>query len=309
MIRYKKGNIIQNDQGTCILYEREIYMKLILIVIIGMTLFGCQKNIKEPQSLRLFIGAASKPPTEEINQLFEKETGIKLEANFGGSGVMLSQMLLTESGDIYFPGSSDFMEIATNKNVIFPETEKRVVYLVSAINVQKGNPKNIQSLRDLTQSKLKVSIGHPETVCVGTYAVEIVESQLSPKEKELFKINLVTYAESCEKTAGLISLQAVDAVIGWSVFQHWNPDVIETIKLPASQLSRVGYISIAISQYSKQKELAQKYIDFVLSEKGKNIFKKHHYFVTEQEAFDYIGEVKPVGGFYELPIEWKLSNK
>jgi molybdate transport system substrate-binding protein len=61
------------------------------------------------ERILVFAGAASRPPTEEIAALFEKKTGIKVETVFGGSGYVLSQMKLARQGDIYFPGSSDYM--------------------------------------------------------------------------------------------------------------------------------------------------------------------------------------------------------
>ena len=51
----------------------------------------------------------------------------------------------------------------------------KVVYLVPSINVRAGNPKGIQGLRDLLKPGIRVAIANPENVCVGTYAVEIVE--------------------------------------------------------------------------------------------------------------------------------------
>jgi len=256
------------------------------------------------ERLLVFAGAASKPPLEEVAKAFEKKTGIKVDLVFGGSGYVLNQMLLSKQGDIYFPGSSDYMELAKKKGAVFPETERIVVYLVPAINVQKGNPKKIKSLKDLTRPGLKVAIANPEGVCVGAYAVEIIEKNFTPQEKEAFRRNLVGYLESCEKTATAISLKMVDAVIGWGVFQYWDSERIESIPLKKEEIIRIGYIPIAISKFTKNRELAQKFIDFVLSEEGKAIFRKYHYFMTPEEAFAYVGEKKPVGGEYVVPKEW-----
>jgi molybdate transport system substrate-binding protein len=82
------------------------------------------------EELFVFAGAASKPPTEDAAKAFEAKTGVKVYLNFGGSGFVLSQMQLSKKGDIYFPGSSDYMEIAKRKGLVIPETEKYVVYLV-----------------------------------------------------------------------------------------------------------------------------------------------------------------------------------
>lgn len=261
-------------------------------------------NAHAAERLLVFAGAASKPPTEEAAQAFERKSGVKVELVFGGSGFVLSQMMLGRQGDIYFPGSSDFMEVAKKKGVVLPETERRLVYLAPAINVQKGNPKRIKTLRDLIRPGIRVAIANPEGVCVGLYAVEIIEKSFTSAEKAAFRKNLVNYTESCEKTATAISLKAVDAVIGWGVFQHWDPARIETIPLAQQEVRRVGYIPVAVSSFSKNRPLAQKFIDFLASSEGANIFRKHRYFMTPHEAFTWIGENKPVGGEYSLPREW-----
>jgi molybdate transport system substrate-binding protein len=257
----------------------------------------------------VFAGAASKPATEEGARIFQERFGIPVNVIFGGSGFVLSQMKLTKKGDLYFPGSSDFMEMAKKEHLVFPESEKLLVYLIPAINVQKGNPKKISSLRDLTKDGVRVAIANPEMVCVGTYAVEIVEKNLTPVEKEKFKKNLVNYTESCEKTANVISLKAVDAVLGWRVFQYWDPGRIETIYLGPEEIPRIGYIPIAVSKFTQDKVLAQKFIDFLFSPQGKVVFRKYHYLMDLKKARHFTRPDTPVGGEYVLPNEWRTMKK
>ncbi len=240
----------------------------------GLLILEGMKGNAAAENLMVFAGAASKPPTEEAAREFEKKTGVKVDLTFGGSGYVLSQIgILGKKGDIYFPGSSDYMELAKQKEAVFPETEKKIVYLVPAINVQKGNPKDIKTLKDLIRPGLKVAIANPEGVCVGAYAVEIIESNFTPEEKAAFRKNLINYTESCEKTATAISLKAADAVIGWRVFHYWDPERIETIPLEKHQIIRVGYIPIAISRFTTNRSLAQQFIDFLLSEDGKKFLR------------------------------------
>lgn len=256
------------------------------------------------EEILVFAGAASKPATEEAAKLYEQKTGVKVNITFGGSGFVLSQMALAKKGDIYFPGSSDYMEIAKKKGLVFPETEKNVVYVVPAINVQKGNPKGIRTLNDLTKPGLRVAIANPEGVCLGLYAIEIIEKNLSGDAKANLKKNIVNYTESCEKTATAISLKVVDAIIGWGVFQYWDPDRIETIPLNKKEITRIGYIPIAISKFTTKRASAQAFINFILSDEGRAIFRKYHYFMTPDEAFAWISEKKPVGGEYAIPNGW-----
>lgn len=256
------------------------------------------------ESLLVFAGAATVPATTEAAKVFEQKTGVKVDVVFGGSGAVLAQMKLAKRGDLYFPGSSDYMEIAKRNGDVLAETEKVIVYVVPAINVQKGNPHNIKTLKDLTKPGLRVAIANPEGVCVGAYAVEIFEKEFTAEEKTALKANIKNYTGSCEQTATAISLKLADAVIGWSVFQDWDPERIETVPLPKEQIPRLGYIPIAISKFSKQRELAQRFIDFVTGPEGQAIYAKHKYFTEPEAAFTWIGAVKPVGGEYVVPKDW-----
>lgn len=281
------------------------HMKKFILLMIMLPCFSCNNQDKEwPEKLLVYIGAASKPPAEEIIEQFERETGIKVEAVFGGSGYIMSQMKLSAKGDVYFPGSSDYMETAKREKLVDPATEKQVVYLVNAINVRKGNPKNIQTLKDLLKPGIKVAIANPEGVCLGAYAVEILEKNFSRDEMRQFRNNLVNYTESCDKTASAIALNTVDAVIGWSVFEHWNPVLIETVSLKSGEVSRIGYVPLAVTTYAKDKALARQFINYVCSDKGKSIFKKYKYFTSPEEAVGFIGTEKPVGGEYAVREDW-----
>ncbi len=153
----------------------------------------------------------------------------------------------------------------------------------------KGNPRGIRSLRDLTRPGLRVAIANPEGVCVGAYAAEIIERQFTPEEKAAFRRNLVNYTESCEKTAMAISLNMADAVIGWRVFEHWDPDRIETVPLAPAQVSRIGYIPIAISRFSTDRAAAQRFIDFLTGPEGRAIFARHRYFSAVEDAAAWLG--------------------
>jgi len=284
-------------------------MKKFFWITITLILLIAQNSHPSSKKILIFAGAASKPATEEVIKIFNDKFGIPVDVSFGGSGFVLSQMKLTKKGDLYFPGSSDFIELAKIEGLVYPDTEKIVVYLIPAINVQKGNPKGIHFLKDLTKDGIRVAIANPEFVCVGTYAAEIIEKNLNPIEKEKLKKNLVNYTESCEKTANAISLRAVDAVLGWRVFQYWDPERIETIYLKPDEIPRVGYIPIAISKFTQDKISAQKFIDFILSPQGKTIFRKYHYLMDLEEARRFTRPDTPVGGQYVLPNEWRAVKK
>lgn len=261
-------------------------------------LAGCSKATP---ALEVFVGSATKPAIEDAASAFEKESGIKLLLHFGGSGKMLSEMKLARRGDLYLPGSSDYMDLAKREGLVLPDTEKRVAYVVPAINVPAGNPKNIRSLEDLARPGLRIGIARPDSVCVGLYAVEVLErAGLAARVRP----NVVTHAESCEKTAQLVALSTVDAVLGWEVFHFWEPDKIETIFLKPEQVARIGYIPVGVSVFSTQRPKAQRFIDFLAGPEGQAMFKKWHYLTSVEEARKLTRPDAPVGGEWALPEGW-----
>ena len=252
------------------------------------------------ETITAFLGSATKPAMDDINKLFTKKTGVEIFANYGGSGSILSQMKLAKRGDIYLCGSPDFMEKAKKENLVYPDSEKIIAYLIPAINVPKGNPKNINSLHDLTEKDVQLIIGNPRFVCLGLYAVEIFEAN---HVSALIKPKIKSYTESCERTANIIALGGADAVMGWKVFQEWNPNKIQTILLKPKELPRISYIPIAVSTFTSNRKLAEEYLQFVVSPESRAIFKKWGYITEEQEAKKYAPQAK-IGGEYTLPEGW-----
>lgn len=277
---------------------------ILILLLILSPVFPAQAA--EGDTVFWLVGAASKPAAELIIDAFEKKTGIKVEASFGGSGHLLSQLKLTKKGDLYFPGSIDFIQKAEREGLIDPKSVEIVTYLVPAINVVRGNPKNVRSLKDLCQPGLRVIMANPENVCLGVFAVEMFEKYLNEEEKRQLRKNIVGFTESCAKTANAISLKTADAVLGWSVFEHWAPDKIESIRLPAENIPRVSYLAIAVTKYCKEPELARKLIDFIKSDEGMDCFRKFKYFTTPSEAREYAGSQNiPIGGEeYVVPKSW-----
>ena len=279
------------------------------LAVVFLTLFVPYPSLASSANLMIFAGAASKPPTEEVAKIYKHKRGVGVQVTFGGSGFVLSQMKLARRGDVYFPGSSDFMEKAKREGLVFPKTEKIIAYLIPAINVQKGNPWKIQSLKDLLRPGLRVAIADPESVCVGTYAVEVAEKNLTAGEQALFRKNLVTTVESCERTANIISLKGVDAVLGWEVFRSWDPERIETIFLKPEEVPRIGYIPAAVSRFTGNRPMAEEFVNFLISPESKDVFKKHGYLMSLEEARKYALPGTPVGGEYTLPREWRRGKR
>jgi molybdate transport system substrate-binding protein len=252
---------------------------ILVAVIISFLLIAA--SFRSQEKIAVFAGSAGKPALEEAAIAFEEKTQIKVELIFGGSGTVLSQMKISKSGDVYIPGSPDYMAKAFKEGVV-EDAGKIIAYLVPAIIVQKGNPKNIKTLGDLAKPGVRVGIADPNSVCVGQYAVEILKHNLLYED---IAKNIVVYAESCSKTASIIAMGNVDAVIGWDVFHSWNPDKTEIIYIePYGKIPKLAYIPASVSKYAKNRDAAKSFINFLISGEGQKYFKKWGYVTSEEEA-------------------------
>ena len=234
-----------------------------------------QKAPDTGASLTVFAGAASKPALEPLAAMYEERTGTKVSITFGGSGAVLTQFSQEQYGDLYIPGSDDFMDKAEKKGAVLPETRTVLVYLVPVINVPKGNPKRITSLEGLAGDDLRVVIGDPETVCLGDIGKAMltqagVWGKVEPR--------IVSYATSCEDVLNALLLGEADAVIGWDVFARQHADEVEAIRLP-EKLARTRNIPASVIKWSKDPEAAKAFIEFLASDEALKVWTEHGYTV------------------------------
>jgi molybdate transport system substrate-binding protein len=256
------------------------------------------------EKLMIFCGAAFRLPMEEITAAFSKNTGHEVNVNYAAVPTLLSHLQFGRRGDLLVMPSPDMMENVRDRRLIAPASLRNIGYVVPAINVRKGNPKGIERLKDMARPGIRVALANPELVFAGMLGAEIVDKSLSPKDRDQFRENIVTCPEDLSKLATLLALKHVDAVIGFSCLSGWHPDKIETIKLQAAEVYRIGAGQAALISHSKHSALAERFLDFLLSPESRNIFKKYHYFATVEEAIAWVGAKKPVGGTYPLPGHW-----
>ena len=247
----------------------------------------------------VFAGSASQPPLEEAMEAFEAKTGIPVILHIGGSGAMLSQIRLTGHGDLYIPGSPDYMEKAQAFGLVGNDVEI-LAYLVPALLVPEGNPLGIIGLQDLGRPGLRVGLADPDGVCVGLYAVEILEAN---ELASTVRPNLKGMVESCAKAASMIPLKLVDVVIGWREFASWKPELMDAVLLEPEQIPRLAYIPAARLQNAGNPQGADTFVDFLKSSEGQAIFRKWGYLTEELAAREFAPRAR-IGGSFVLPQGW-----
>jgi molybdate transport system substrate-binding protein len=262
-------------------FRRALSISLVNLLLILIINCSCSH---ESLTLTVFAAAGAKPAIDEICQEFEQRFGVGITINYGGGGEVLSRMILAKTGDIYIAPEQRFMDTATEKEAVHPDTIRSVAYMIPVIAVLKGNPKQITCLADLARPGVRLAITRPESTLLGKYAPEIFDKA---GLGEAIQSNIITYASDPNNLLAMLVIGQVDAGILWHFYQTLAPDEIETIPLSSEQLTGIGEMQIAVSAYSKDIKMAQQFIDFTISDDGKALFKKNGYITDSEELKQY----------------------
>jgi molybdenum ABC transporter molybdate-binding protein len=117
----------------------------------------------EQPEVTLYAGSMLRPVIEQTIQAFEQREGIRVLRVYNGCGILVAQMKAGQVPDAYFACDLEFMK---QVHELFPDADD-ISQNELVILVQKGNPLNITSLRDLAKPGLRVGIGHEKQCAMG----------------------------------------------------------------------------------------------------------------------------------------------
>ncbi len=239
------------------------------------------------QGLFLYCGAGLRPAMEDLRQDFTQRTGVPVLVSYAGSGCLLSMLTFARSGDLYMPGERYYVDQAKAAGHL--KDDATAAYFVAVVMVQKGNPKGIRSLQDLARADVRVGIGHPDSVACGLVAKKILEKA---GLWAAVKANIDArgaYTGAAMELSNALSLKALDAAINWDAMAFPVLKDVDILTLPREQNIDVP-VPLAVLTWTRQKEVATRFVDFALSETGRVHFAKHGYHTAmEPYVLPYYG--------------------
>ena len=261
--------------------ERQAMKKMLALVgtvaalvgLIGVLLSSGSKG----RRLMLYCGAGIRPAASALIEAFERETGVEVDANYGGSGLQLGQLSAARKGDLFMPGAELYVDLAIEKGLAEAETKRIVAYFIPVIFVRKGNPDDIRSVRDFTREGLKVGLGDERACAVGRKALKILEKNGMTFED--VEKNVVYKSGTVNELGVAIQLGTVDAVILWDANARQFAESGTVVPIPL-QKNSISPIPVARLVFSKHPQEAESFIDFVTSEAGRKILRDCGYTLT-----------------------------
>lgn len=249
-------------------------MKIITLLLLAILLTGNSALAETNSSLLVYSGAGLRKPMDEIAEAYEIEYGVQINYTYAGSAQNLSQLQMAGEGDIYVPGAQYYYEQAAQKDLT--TYKKDLAYHVPVIAVPKGNPAGITSLDDLTKKGVEVILGDERSAAIGRLSQKILEKN---NLTDAVEKNVVAKAATVNELVIYINMKQADASIIWEDNVSGVKDI--DIVYIAEEKNEIKTIPAAVLSISEKKQEAQKFVDYLASEKGKNIFEKHGFKAVE----------------------------
>jgi molybdenum ABC transporter molybdate-binding protein len=214
-------------------------------------------------ALVLYAGAMLRPAIEKTITAFEAREGCTVTRVYNGCGILVGQMRAGATPDLYFACDAQFMSQVKEK--FQPAVDVSQNQLV--ILVPKGNPKGIQTLRDLGKPGLRVGVGHEKQCALGALTQEtLIQSRL---QADVMK-NVVVQAPTGDLLINELRTGALDAVVAYVSNAASAADVLEAkpIDIPCA----LAVQPVAVARDATRKRIAERLIEALRSAESRARF-------------------------------------
>lgn len=236
---------------------------------------GCNSNPTTTPPPEITVFAASSL-TDAFNELAEtyqaQHNDVTVILNYAGSSQLAAQLTEGVAADVFASANAAQMKNVIENGRIQASTETLFVSNRLTIIVPAENPASITSLEDLAQPNIQLILA-VEGVPVRQYTDEIA-ARMSADFQSGFYGNLVSEEDNVRQVAAKIALGEADAGLVYT--SDITPDLadqVQQIAIPDAQ-NVIATYPIAPIADAAHPELAQSFIDFVLSATGQAILAK-----------------------------------
>lgn len=258
--------------------KRVLAILLAMVLVIALGLTGCGSNGADAdekttadlseKTLHIYCGAGMTEPFQKISDAFAEKTGCKMEISFGNAGQSQTQINTAEEGDLFIAGSMEELK-PVEKHV----TESTpLVKHIPVLAVQKGNPKEITGLKDLTKDGITVVLGDAESTPIGKVANKALSDA-----GILNKVDVVARTTTAPQVFAAIGAKEADAVIVWKENVKEKGEVVETKDMD----KYIKEIPAASLEFTEDTEARDAFLAFLTTEDATKIWEEFGYEIVK----------------------------
>lgn len=218
----------------------------------------------ERPQLDLFAGSMLRPAIEDVLKRFQEREGVSINTVYNGCGILVGQMKTGQRPDAYFACDVEFMKQVAD---LFPEPVE-VSQNELVILVQKGNPKKISSLKDLTGEGLRVGIGHEKQCAMGW--ITQVTLKEGGVQQEVMK-NVTVQTPTGDLLVNQMRAGSLDAAVVYLSNAAGAADELDAIAIQGLPCS-IAVQPWAVYKESKYPQTASRLFQAIVSPEGRADF-------------------------------------
>lgn len=224
------------------------------------------------QTLTVFAASSLTEAFQSLAKTFESEhEGVSIDFNFAGSSTLSTQIAQGAPADIFASANMQQMELVVDAGLAEAEP---TLFAANRLVLITPSDSSLSSLEDLSQQGIRLVLAASE-VPVGGYAREALERMNTAFGADFSKevlANLVSEESNVRQVAAKVELGEADAAIVYATDAAILSQV-KTINIP-DEYNVLATYPIAIIKETKQLELAQAFLAFLLSDQGQELLKK-----------------------------------
>jgi molybdate transport system substrate-binding protein len=258
------------------------YFNLGICLASILALTACAQKAAQPPgaTLNVFAAASLTGAFGEIGKAFEAaHPGVSITFNFAGSQALAAQINHAAPCDVFASANDTQMGMVTQAGRIDKNAPKTFVKNRLVVIYPKANPAGIQTIRDLGKPGVKLVLAD-KSVPAGQYALEFLdhamqEDSLGATYKDEVLKNVVSYELDVKSVLSKVELSEADAGIVYAT--DATSDTREQtgqLAIP-DNLNEIGTYPIAVVKNSPRIDLAQAFVDYVLSAEGQAVLTKY----------------------------------
>ena len=205
-----------------------------------------------------------RPAAEALAEVFEQQSGIAVEADYAGSGTLVTRAQGDPSADLFMPGDAWYVDLLQEKT---GNIEERLVVssFVPVLIVAKGNPRGIEGVADLANPDLRVALGNPATCQIGRLGIKILQNA-GINSPELHAMESMTVNE----LGNWIKMNHADVALVWNATAMNMGGSVETIEIPP-EINEVSTVVCGLLKSSNHKAEARRFMRFMAGPRGREI--------------------------------------
>lgn len=214
--------------------------------------------------LSVFAGSMLRPAIDETITAFEKREGVLVSRVYNGCGILVAQMKSGQYPDMYFACDTEFMNQVPD---LFPDSVD-ISRNELVILVQKGNPKKISTLRDLTRTGLRVGVGHEKQCAMGWLTQNAFREGGIQKE---IMANVTVQAPTGDMLVNQLQTGSLDAAVAYLSNAAGAGEFLDAIRIQNIKCA-VATQPIAIAPESPNAQLASRLLEKICSAESQEYF-------------------------------------